>query len=654
VAKIGNPIHLICFISFLCLANLASADPVVQATVPQTNFQVGEAFELTVSVISSKLREVSEPQLPQLSDFELLNSGTSSSTSTKLMKTDRGMEFVSQRRVDFVYVISAVRTGRLTIPAFEVVVDEKSYSTKPIVLEISQEPVNPGQGSGVGRGSGSGQGPGGFPQILDDPLSEADELFNQLLQRRGLVPPSGVPRGGIQGGGRLAPQREDPDINTRQAFFILLETDKTEVYEGEQITAEWYIYTRGKILSLDRLKFPDLKGFWKEIIEEVPALNFSQEIVNGVPFQKALLASHALFPIKAGEAVIDEYKIKARVQTPSAFGAFGMGDPYTYTRSSQARRIKVKPLPLEGRPADFAGAVGQFSVTAKVDEIQYPVNQPFSVKVRFEGSGNAKLIELPSIQWPSTVEVYDTKVESRFFKNGKAFKEFEVLLIPRAEGALTIPELSFSMFDPSIGKYVTRRTTPIQIQITAGASGGNSGSQRLALGSAAKTGKALALPDLVLDQKAGVPWTAGWPLVWITTLGSLLALAHKVKREFWTGSQVLKIEKQFLKRWKTVEKLLQKSELQKASAEVLNCVYFVLGAVLNRSGASVEIEKLLEEVSPSLRRDFGDQMKDLIQYFQTISFAPRELSDQVLTQRPLNSELSKAKDILLRVIRANS
>lgn len=651
MVKIGNhPLHIFGFVSFLCLSALASTDPVVQATVPQNRFQVGEAFELTISILSSESRDVSEPQVPQLSDFELLNSGTSSSTSTKLMKTDRGMEFVSQRRVDFIYVISAVRTGRLTIPAFEVVVDEKSYSTKPIVLEISREPVN----SGPGRGSGLGQVPRGFPQMSDDPLSEADELFNQLLQRRGLVPPSGVPRGGIQGGGRVAPEREDPEINTRQAFFILLETDKTEVYEGEQITAEWYIYTRGNILSLDRLKFPDLKGFWKEIIEEVPALNFSQEIVNGVPFQKALLASHALFPIKAGDVVIDEYKIKARVQTPSAFGAFGMGDPYTYTRSSESRRIKVKPLPLNGRPADFAGAVGQFAVTAKVEEIQYPVNQPFSLRVRFEGAGNAKMIELPAIQWPSTVEVYDTKSESRFFKNGKAFKEFEVLLIPRAEGAMTIPELSFSMFDPNTEKYITRKTNPIQIQIIAGTSSGASGSQRLALDAPAKAQNMLILPDLVLDKNAGLPWATGWPLVWFTTVGSLLALAAKVKNEFWTGGSVLKIEKQFLKKWKSIEKKLQKGEMQKASAEVLNCIYFVLGAVSNRSGASVEIDKLLDEVSPSLRRDFGDQMKDLIQYFQTVSFAPRELIEQVLIQRPLSAETPKAKEILLRVIRANS
>lgn len=651
--KIGNLTLFKWVVPFLFLSLNSFADPVVQATVPQTNFQVGEAFELTVSVLSSERREVSEPQVPQLSDFELLNSGTSSSTSTKLMKTDRGMEFVSQRRFDFVYVLSAVRVGRVTIPAFEVVVDQKSYTTKPIVLEISQEPVNPAPGGGIGSGIGR-QGPGGFPGFSDDPLSEADELFNQLLQRRGIVPPGGIPRGGIQGGGRVAPQREDPEINTRQAFFILLETDKTEVFEGEQITAEWYIYTRGNILSLDRLKFPDLKGFWKEIIEEVPALNFSQEIVNGVPFQKALLASHALFPIKAGEATIDEYKIKARVQTPSAFGAFGMGDPYTYTRSSEARRIKVKPLPLAGRPQDFAGAVGQFSVTAKVDEIQYPVNQPFSLKVRFEGSGNAKLIELPGISWPPTVEVYDTKAESRFFKNGKAFKEFEVLLIPRSEGALTIPALSFSMFDPSSEKYVTRTTSPIQVQITPSTSAGPDSSQRLALGSTTAAPKARVLPDLILTNESSSPLRTGWPLVGMSLLGAALAFGYKFKKEFLTGAGVEKLEKQFQKKWKSVEKFVQKNEPQKASAEVLNCFYFVLGGVSGQTGASVEIEKLLEEVSPSLRRDYGAEMKSWIQFFQTVSFAPQELSQQVLQQRPLQTELPRAKSLLLNVIRANS
>jgi len=73
------------------------------------------------------------------------------------------------------------------------------------------------------------------------------------------------------------------DVNMNEAFFLWLETDKKSAYEGEQVTANWYLYTRGQIESLDRAKFPDLKGFWKEIIEEVPALQFEEVLVNNVP-----------------------------------------------------------------------------------------------------------------------------------------------------------------------------------------------------------------------------------------------------------------------------------------------------------------------------------------------------------------------------------
>ncbi len=91
-------------------------------------------------------------------------------------------------------------------------------------------------------------------------------------------------------------------------------------------------------------------------------------------------------PIKPGTAMIDEYKIKSRVRLPSqGLGGF-YGRPYEYTKSSAAVPIKVKPLPTEGRPSDFTGAVGQFEVHATVENTTAPVNQPVSLKVRFEGA----------------------------------------------------------------------------------------------------------------------------------------------------------------------------------------------------------------------------------------------------------------------------
>ena len=97
-------------------------------------------------------------------------------------------------------------------------------------------------------------------------------------------------------------------------------------------------------------------------------------------------------------------------------------------------KINVKPLPLEGRPADFSGAVGDFQVTAAVEDHNVVSNQPFNYKVRFEGRGNAKLIELPPFTPPDGLEQYDLQKEAKFFRTGTSYKDFAIQLIPRREG----------------------------------------------------------------------------------------------------------------------------------------------------------------------------------------------------------------------------
>ena len=68
-------------------------------------------------------------------------------------------------------------------------------------------------------------------------------------------------------------------------------------------------------------------------------------------------------------------------------------------------------------------------------------HQPFTLRVRFEGRGNAKFIELPKLPIGSDLEIYDIKNESRFFKNSQSFKDFEILLIPRQAGRLLLESL---------------------------------------------------------------------------------------------------------------------------------------------------------------------------------------------------------------------
>jgi hypothetical protein len=612
---------------------MAEASVNVQATVDRNEMGMGDTLTLSVSVQSNESVDVSEPRVPQLAGFELVNTWSSSSTSSKLVQGANGMQFETVRRQDFNYMITPQRQGTITIPGFEVIVDNKTYTTKPIKIEVS------------GQGSGATQNPRGVPG--QDEVDEAEEMFNQLLQRRGAVPPSTA--------------YKNLPKNPNEAFFVQAEVDKTDVYEGEQIVVNWYIYTRGNLMSLDRVKFPDLKGFWKEIIEEVPALNFTQEVVNGIPYRKALLASHALFPIKPGPAVIDEYKIKAQVQMPSnPFGAFGFGKPYTFQKSSERIKINVKPLPTEGRPNSFSGAVGEFEVHAQIEGNQFPVNQPFSLKVRFEGSGNAKLIELPSLDLPKTVEVYDTKSDAKYFKNGKSYKEFEVLLIPRQEGDLTIPAMSFSMFDPVQKKYVIKTTEAIPIKIIANPNGntvagtGPTATTPSKTGDGAKAEKKNQLPDILLswDTTASDHFSQTRVLLWsFLYLGIFVLLGWKARRELGWGKKQRDLKAELQKRFKKIGGLVDQGKWREAGTEMTNSIYHVLGEISGQGGASVEIAKLLDQAPPSLRRELGAELSRLIDLCQVLSFAPEGVVGKLKEPSELKKSSSEVEKTLLQALK---
>lgn len=605
-------------------ATAVAEDAKVVATVDRNELGLGDTLQLTISIQSKGNVSADEPRVPQLQGFSLVNTSTSTSVSSKLMPGPQGMQFESIRRQDYIFLLSPQRAGNLQIPGFEVVVDGKVQVTKPILVKVSPE------------GSGAGRLPPGRPD--DDELDEAEQLFQQLLQRRGAVPPTR---------GQVIPR------NPNETFFIHLDVDKKEVYEGEQITAEWSIYTRGNILSLDRTKFPDLKGFWKEIIEEVPALNFTQEVLNGIPYRRALLASHALFPIKPGIAIIDEYKVKANVQAPSAFGQFGFGHAYTFTRASPRLEIKVKPLPTAGKPKDFTGAVGKFDVAGKVEGNQFPVNQPFSYKIRFEGTGNAKLIELPPLELPPGFEVFDTKSDSKFFKNGRSFKEFEVLIIPRQTGEIHIPPLSVSMFDPATARYYTKATDAQTVQVVPAAEGEAKQDSRLKTAAATQsTVAAHVMPPVVTDAQVG-SWSllsGRWwsvALFWLLALG---ALGFKTSREFSFGNRRSSLKHKLSRQLRKVDKVLNSGDWRKVGTELMNTCYQVLGSISDVGGAHLEIGKLLDHLPPSVRREQESEIRKLIDGLQVLCFAPEELVGSLKEASQLKQLRDQTEKVLNRAI----
>lgn len=607
----------------------------VEGTLDRRQIGVGQEFLYTVSVISNESVNAEDPSIPDLDGLRVTNTGTSSSTSSNMRAGPTGWQIETTQRTDYSFQMIALRAGNLTIPPFAVRVNGQLFQTKPVVMNVSNQPAAPSAPPNQGGGSPFGQGQ--MPpteDLLDDP----DALFRALLNRRLQQPPA----------------HNDLPTNPNEVLFIQTEVDKKEVYEGEQVTANWYILVRGNLLSLDRTKFPDLKGFWKEIIEEVPALQFSQEVINGQVYRRALLASHALFPIKPGTAIIDEYRIKGRVQVPTS--AFGFGKDYAFTKASDRVPIKVNPLPTEGRPPDFTGAVGLFNVNAQFDNNIVSLNQPMTLKIRFEGTGNAKLIEMPQIQWPPSLEMVEVKSESRFFKNGQSFKEFEFILIPRQAGDVAVPTISVSLFNPENKQYYTRTLENVVLKVIDNGTG-------TAIPSARITEKK---PELPQEKALPAPLTEAQAatgifavmahagtraLIMLGLYGAcFLVLGVRAFQVFSGREQKKDLNKLLARRMKKAEGAAGAGDFRAAGVEMINLYAEILGEISGQGGSHKEVEKMLELGPPSIRRQFGDQILAQLSHFQTLAFAPEDMLRTAKNAPELSKKVKESRTLLTSII----
>ena len=128
-------------------------------------------------------------------------------------------------------------------------------------------------------------------------------------------------------------------------------------------------------------------------------------------------------------------------------------------------------LPTAGKPADFTGAVGNYTVYSDVDKKELKANETLNYTIDISGTGNLSLINSPKIVTPVDVEKYDPKTNDHIVvdSNGvSGSRQFSYLLIPRHQGDFTLNPVEFTYFNPSTQRYVTIPTKPFTIKVDKG------------------------------------------------------------------------------------------------------------------------------------------------------------------------------------------
>jgi hypothetical protein len=140
----------------------------------------------------------------------------------------------------------------------------------------------------------------------------------------------------------------------------------------------------------------------------------------------------------------------------------------TTTLKATNRPVDIKELPLSGQPPRFTGVVGRFELHATMTSPDARASEPTTLSVTVRGEGDLDRVEIPGIESSRDWKAYPMAVKTKAAEPGKriAQKTFEQTLIPLHGGALTIPPLSLSEFDPVAGRYTTVSTTPLTIDVT--------------------------------------------------------------------------------------------------------------------------------------------------------------------------------------------
>ena len=130
--------------------------------------------------------------------------------------------------------------------------------------------------------------------------------------------------------------------------------------------------------------------------------------------------------------------------------------------------IKIKPLPTEGRPASFAGAVGpQYGIETEVNRTVVRVDDPIRLTVTLMGDSFLKTAQLPNLSADSDMSpehfLLPEEPPSGTYQDGR--RQFEVTVRVLDESVSEIPALAYSWFNPITEQYETARSNPIAMRV---------------------------------------------------------------------------------------------------------------------------------------------------------------------------------------------
>ncbi len=123
----------------------------------------------------------------------------------------------------------------------------------------------------------------------------------------------------------------------------------------------------------------------------------------------------------------------------------------------------ILPLPREGRPTDFSGAVGKMTFRAELSTNDATLGDLIRLVSTVSGDADPARIMPPLLPRRPGYKTYTPSLLDVRSRRGVTY--FEQIVIPISESLVEIPSLRFVYFDPIVGIYTTAVSGPFEISV---------------------------------------------------------------------------------------------------------------------------------------------------------------------------------------------
>lgn len=377
--------------------------------VPRQNVVSGQNFQLTyrITVENEDINDISMFKAPEIAGCRLL-SGPNQTTS-QMSQTIINGKSSTYAVIDLVCVYRAGNPGKVHVAPVSINIGGRTYRSGEISFDILPPDKN-----------ASAPGAMGSPAV------------------------QGAPSG--------------------NDFFVRVIFSKSSVYEQEGVIAITKLYrpnSRKFSLQLEAVpKTPVYEGFLSEDLKANPEGEI--ENYNGKNYVTYELSRVLLFPQKAGTLKVTSGTYTLRIQEQvGVISMHGFATPrydeYSYTTPLATGTINVTALP-EPRPANFIGAVGQYSMSTTLTPDMLRTNESAAYRVSIKGTGNVKYLTIPQVQFPATFDTFTPKTDVKASVAGQTYNGVYTVdypIVPQEVGTFEIPAQSFTYFNLATHKYET-------------------------------------------------------------------------------------------------------------------------------------------------------------------------------------------------------